>query len=229
MRESKLNPHQAKQPPRIKMCGLSREQDITCVSTLLPDFVGFVFASSPRQVSITQAAHLKSLLDSRIKAVGVFVGESVDEIVELVDSGVIDYIQLHDSSEIESSENFTRRESRILALRQRTSAPIIKAITASNVPNILAQQESTADLLLLDNAKGGSGKCFDWDYVVRAREAGFDREFFLAGGINAGNLSRALALHPYGIDLSKGLESNGAKDCAKMHEIMEILRDNLTH
>lgn len=205
------------------MCGLSREQDIACANALLPDFVGFVFASSHRQVSVAQAMRLQSLLDSRIRAVGVFVDESIDEIVALVDSGVINYIQLHDSSEIESGEHFARRERRILALRQRTAAPIIKAIAAINPQNILAQQASIADLILLDNAKGGSGECFEWGDIMRAREAGFDREIFLAGGINASNLSRALALHPHGIDLSKGLESNGIKDCTKMHEIMEII------
>lgn len=214
--------------PKIKMCGLSREQDIACVNALLPDFVGFVFASSTRQVSPKQAQLLKSQLDSRIKAVGVFVSESVEEILELVDSGVLDCIQLHDSGLVESGEYFAKRESKILALKSRTNAPIIKAIAAISLPNILAQSKSAADLLLLDNAKGGSGECFDWGLLEQAREAGFDgmrdRGIFLAGGLHAGNLRDALKLHPYGIDLSKGLESNGLKDCAKMREIMGILR-----
>lgn len=209
---------------KLKMCGLWREEDIACVNALMPDFIGFVFAKSPRQVSKPKAAHLKSLLHPQIQAVGVFVDMPLEQIIELVESSVIDVIQLHDSHLCESEEIFEKRESRIHFLQARTKAPIIKAIAATSACAILAQEHSCADMLLLDNAKGGSGEQFDWEYIEQARDQGFRREFFLAGGLNASNLAKALELKPYGIDLSKGLESNGLKDCQKMRDIVARIR-----
>lgn len=209
---------------KLKMCGLWREEDIACVNALMPDFIGFVFAKSPRQVSKPKATHLKSLLHPQIQAVGVFVDMPLEQIIELVESSVIDVIQLHDSHLCESEEIFEKRESRIHFLQAHTKAPIIKAIAATSARAILAQEHSCADMLLLDNAKGGSGEQFDWEYIKQARDQGFRREFFLAGGLNASNLAKALELKPYGIDLSKGLESNGLKDCQKMRDIVARIR-----
>ncbi|MBR2494408.1 phosphoribosylanthranilate isomerase [Helicobacter sp.] len=211
---------------KLKMCGLWREEDIACANALIPDYIGFVFAPSPRQVSKEQAKYLKSLLHPQIQAVGVFVDMDLGQIIKLVESGVIDVIQLHDSHlrESESEEIFDQREAKIHFLRSRVKAQIFKAIATTSVRAILIQEQSLADMLLLDNAKGGSGEQFDWEYIQQAREQGFKRDFFLAGGINASNLSKAISFKPYGIDLSKGIESNRHKDCQKMREIADRTR-----
>ena len=211
---------------KLKMCGLWREEDIACANALMPDFIGFVFAKSLRQVSTEQAKYLKSLLHPQIQAVGVFVDMPLEQIIKLVESNIIDVIQLHDShsDEGESAEIFEKREARIHFLQSRTKAPVFKAIAATSARAIALQEQSCASMLLLDNAKGGSGEQFDWGYIEQARAQGFRREFFLAGGLNASNLSKALSLKPYGIDLSKGLESNGQKDCQKMREITAAIR-----
>lgn len=209
---------------KLKMCGLWREENIACVNTLMPDYIGFVFAKSLRQVSTEQAKHLKSLLHPQIQAVGVFVDMPLEQIIKLVESSVIDVVQLHDSHLCESEEIFAQREARIHFLQSRTKAPIFKAIAATSARAILLQEQSCADMLLLDNAKGGSGEQFAWEYIEQARAQGFRRDFFLAGGINASNLPKALSFKPYGIDLSKGLESNGQKDCQKMREITAAIK-----
>ena len=80
---------------RIKICGISREADIAAVNAALPDYIGFVFAQSRRQVSPQQALRLSSLLDDRIVLVGVFVDAEVEQVVSLYEQGVIQMAQLH--------------------------------------------------------------------------------------------------------------------------------------
>ncbi len=200
---------------KIKTCGLFRTQDIEYANILKPDFIGFIFAPSKRQVSPKMAQTLKQNLDSSIKAVGVFVDFDVDLMLELLDSKIIDIIQLHNNH----SEDF------IKTLKSRTSAPIIKAISVKNAESIFQGAQTLADFILLDNAKGGSGVSFDWNLLKDALDSGFDKPYFLAGGINATNIKQALNFKPYAIDVSGGLEENGVKSFAKMQEIINEVRN----
>ncbi len=205
-----------KQSPKLKMCGLFRDEDIRYANMLKPDFIGFVFAPSLRRISKEQALSLKSKLDSTIKAVGVFVNESDEVICDIYKSGAIDIIQLHNEPNAH----------RIANLKSHTNATIIQAINVQDSKDILdgAKKATQADFLLLDNKRGGSGECFEWQYIQEARDKGFAREFFLAGGLNISNIAQALALQPYGVDLSKGLETNGVKDFAKMQAIYNAVK-----
>ena len=81
---------------KIKFCGLTCEDDISAVNEIMPDYAGFVFAQrSRRYVSREQAQVLRSLLDKRIKAVGVFVDEDIKTVAGILDCGIIDIAQLH--------------------------------------------------------------------------------------------------------------------------------------
>ena len=80
---------------KIKICGLFREEDITYVNKYKPDYIGFVFAKSTRQVTKEKAKKLKQLLDPDIEAVGVFVNAPITFISEVVQDHIIDFIQLH--------------------------------------------------------------------------------------------------------------------------------------
>jgi phosphoribosylanthranilate isomerase len=199
---------------KLKICGLTQQQDIDIVNSILPDYIGFVFAESKRRVTTTQASAMKERLDSRIKAVAVFVNAGIDEIAELVHHGVIDLVQLHGDED----------EAYIKALKRRIDSPIIKAIRVRNMQDILASERLPCDYLLLDaykaDAYGGTGTSFDYTLIPMLR-----KPFFLAGGLNAGNIKQALEVRPYCLDISSGVETNGVKDPKKIKDIIRIIRE----
>lgn len=186
----------------IKLCGLKRSEDIQAVNALLPDYIGFVFAQkSSRCVTPERAAELKGLLDPSIRAVGVFVDEKPEEVARLLNAGVIDLAQLHGHED----------ESYITQLRGLTDRPLIQAFRIRSRADVDCALRSSADHLLLD-AGAGTGTTFDWSLL-----GDLPRPYFLAGGLHPGNVGEAVArLHPYGVDVSSGIETNGHKDAEKM-------------
>ncbi|MBR1559849.1 MAG: phosphoribosylanthranilate isomerase, partial [Clostridia bacterium] len=173
---------------RIKLCGLSRPRDIEAANRLRPDYVGFVFAEkSRRYVAPEKAAELKALLDDGIHAVGVFVNAPVEYVAELLESNVIDVAQLHGHED----DAYIRR------LRALTDRPIIQAIRVEDENDLRRAHASLADHILLDNGAGGTGAAFDWSLLE-----GFDRPYFLAGGLGPDNVAEAVRrLHPYAVDV----------------------------
>ena len=196
---------------KIKFCGLSRPCDIQATNELNPDYIGFVFVStSKRYVTYEQAKVLKNLLVPRILAVGVFVNEHPRTIASLLYNGIIDIAQLHG---IENDNYITQ-------LRLLSGKPIIKAFrikTANDVKNL---KQSKADYILLDSG-AGTGEMFDWSLVQSIR-----RPYFLAGGLSPGNVSDAVeVLHPYAVDVSSGIETDGVKDKTKMAAFIAAVRN----
>lgn len=196
---------------KIKFCGLSRQVDIDYVNELLPDYIGFVFyEKSKRNVSFETAKSLKKRLDKKIKAVGVFVDKDISFITNLVDSGVIDIVQLHGNED----------DAYISDLRKAVNIPIIKAFKIKNQEDISFINSSSADCVLLDSGMG-TGKAFDWSQI-----SGIKRDFFLAGGLNLENISEALnMIKPFAIDVSSGIETDGYKDFDKMKQFMTVTQD----
>lgn len=195
---------------KVKLCGLSRESDIAAVNKLKPDLVGFVFAKKgKRYVSPEQAEHLKSLLAPGILAAGVFVNEPVEAVAELLDRGVIDVAQLHGSED----------DDYIARLRALTGKPIFRAFKVKSEADLPAIENCAADLVLLDSG-AGTGKTFDWSLVRSVQ-----RPYFLAGGLDPDNVADAIAaLHPYGVDVSSGIETDGVKDESKMAAFVAAAR-----
>lgn len=196
---------------KIKLCGLKRECDIQTANKLQPDYVGFVFAEkSSRCVSPEEAAVLKGKLRPEIKAVGVFVKECPKKVAELLKCGIIDVAQLHGGED----------EAYIKALRELTDKPVIKAFRIEKRQDVLEAVKSSADMILLDAGSGGTGTAFDWSLL-----AGIERPYFLAGGLDAGNVSAAIKqLAPYGVDVSSGIETEGLKDKEKMEAFVNAVR-----
>lgn len=194
---------------KIKICGLSRREDIEIVNKYLPDYIGFVFASSPRQVSFNKAKQLRRLVNNNIQVVGVFVDEDNDKILSLVNDYVIDVIQLHGN---ETNDD-------IKYLKQYTNVPIIKAIKVIDESSLDVKYD--VDYYLLDNKVSGSGQSFDWSLLKQ-----LDKPYFLAGGINLDNISEALSFNQYGLDISSGVETNGIKDEAKIKEIIRRISND---
>ena len=199
---------------KIKICGLSRECDIDFVNAAKPDFIGFVFADkSKRRVDFETALKLKNRLDKNIKSVGVFVNNDIEFILSLVNSGVIDLIQLHGDED----------EKYILSLKEKTSAKIIRAVRVKNAEDILTADKLPVDYLLLDTYTkgeyGGSGKTFDWNLIPK-----ISKPYFLAGGLNSENIKSALKVGAYCLDVSSGAETDGKKDRNKIIEIVTTVR-----
>lgn len=196
---------------RIKLCGLSRPCDIEWANALRPDYIGFVFArKSRRYVAPERALSLKRALDPAIKAVGVFAQEAPEAVAALLADGVIDIAQLHGGEDAA----YVRR------LRALTDAPIIQAFRVDGAGDLRRAADSPADRVLLDNGAGGTGATFDWSLL-----AGFERPFFLAGGLNPENAAEAVrALRPWAVDVSSGIETDGYKDFDKMRAFVGAVR-----
>lgn len=203
---------------KVKICGLKRVQDIEIVNNFRPDYIGFVFAPSKRQISLDEAKHLKSLLHPSIRAVGVFVNESIENILKYEAEKAIDIIQLHGDEGIVYLKK----------LKKASHLPIIKAFRIKDERSLEEQYEllksEDFDFALLDTYHpsnyGGSGECFNWQLLKKVH-----RPYFLAGGIGIENIEEALSHLPYAIDVSSKVETNGVKDGDKIKQLMEKLRE----
>lgn len=205
---------------KIKYCGLRREEDIVYANEIVPDYIGFIFAPSKRQISAQQAQYLKSLLKPEIQAVGVFVNESAETVASIANQGIIDLIQLHGQ---EDADYIARLRASLCKEKQ-----IIKAVRVQSVQDILDGDKLDVDFLLLDkydpNQLGGTGEKFDWNLIQNIQKS-----FFLAGGITEENLSAAMDRNPYGIDVSSGIETDGVKDYDKMKRMMKLFRSSVNN
>lgn len=196
---------------KIKLCGLTRPCDIHTANLLRPDYIGFVFApKSRRYITPEKAAELKKLLCPEILSVGVFVNESQDTILRLLEQDMIDIAQLHGSETTE----YVRQ------LKARSPKPVIQAFSITGAQDIEAARCSAADYILLDSGTGGTGTVFDWQLLKAA-----DRPYFLAGGLTADNVGNAVRqLHPYAVDTSSGIETERLKDPEKMTAFVSAVK-----
>ncbi|MGN1331827.1 MAG: phosphoribosylanthranilate isomerase [Lachnospiraceae bacterium] len=218
---------------RLKLCGLKRRQDIELVNRYLPDYVGFVFAQSPRQVTPKQAADLRGLLKPEILPVGVFVNAEIEAIAALVEEGTIAAVQLHGDETVDYVMKLQQRLERIAGINRlkadRTAEPVrqgtlIKAIRVFSVQEVKKALAYPACYLLFDTYTkgqyGGSGKCFDWQVLKE-----IERPYFLAGGLSAENVEEAIKeVRPFCVDISSGAETNGIKDEEKIRCLVEKVR-----
>ena len=216
--------------PKVKMCGISKVETIPAVVEAKPDYMGLVFAPSKRQVTVDQAKILVEELhrgyakkygsdtehdkNDTIKTVGVFVNETVDNLVTIANEANLDAVQLHGDED----------ETFIQSLKERTNVEVWKAIQIRTAADTEKWIDSSADMLLFDayhkDERGGTGEVFDWSSLDA-----FERPFMLAGGIDSTNVARAIrTVRPYGIDISSGIETNGVKDDEKITAFNKIVK-----
>ena len=200
---------------KIKICGLRTKQDIMVANELLLDYIGFVFAKSKRMVTDKEARELKKQLKKEIKAVGVFVDDSVEHIASLCEQNIIDVVQLHGSE----SEEYVK------SLREKVRVPVIRAIRVQWEESIKRYATMDADYILFDSflkegVFGGTGEQLKLSYLPT-----LTRPTFLAGGMNESNIESIIKeFHPYAIDVSSSVETEGKKDPEKMRRIVRIVR-----
>lgn len=194
----------------IKICGLKSMEDISCVNKWKPEYIGFVFLKGrARYVTPAQAAEMRKALDPSIIPVGVFVNEPVSEVASLFQNGIIRIAQLHGEED----------ETYVETLRKLCPCPIIKAFIIKSEKDIQKALSFPCDYLLLDNGLG-TGETFDWSLIQN-----IDRPFFLAGGLNPENVTKAIRIaHPYAVDVSSGVETDGKKDPDKIQLFISSVR-----
>lgn len=209
--------------PKVKMCGISKVETIPAVVEAKPDYMGLVFAPSKRQVTVEQAEILVEELHKQcinhydtkvVKTVGVFVNETLDNLVRIADTVNLDAVQLHGDED----------EAFIQSLKERTNVEVWKAVQIRSAADVEKWIDSSADMLLFDayhkDERGGTGEVFDWSSLDA-----FERPFMLAGGIDSTNVARAIrTVRPYGIDISSGIETNGVKDDEKITAFTKIVK-----
>lgn len=194
---------------RIKICGLSRAEDIAYVNEAMPDYCGFVInvPKSRRNTVPDQVRALVQKLSPAIIPVGVFRDEVIDTVEELLQDGTIRIAQLHGHED----------ESYIRELKSRGDYTVIRAFNETSFDQA---GRSSADYVLLDHAAGGTGETFDWSLARKVK-----RPFFLAGGIGPENLEEALTcVQPWAVDLSSKVETDGRKDREKILAAVQAVR-----
>ncbi len=195
---------------KIKICGLSRPEDIAYVNEALPDFCGFIIdvPKSIRNTTPGQVRSLRKLLRPEIVPVGVFRNAPVETVAELLRDGTIAAAQLHGSED----------EDYIYRLKAMGDYTVIKAFREETLGQA---RDSSADYILLDHGSGGTGQTFDWSLAER-----ISRPYFLAGGIGPDNIRRAIErLHPWAVDLSSSVETEGKKDREKILAAVRAVRE----
>ena len=198
---------------RIKICGLSRPQDVAYVNQAKPDWCGFVIdvPGSRRSISVEQLAILRSKLCPEVLPVGVFVDSPPELVTQLLNCGMIAAAQLHGGED----EAYVRH--------LRALAPgkeIWRAFPVRGPADLERAANFPADRILLDSGQG-TGRTFDWSLLKN-----FPRPYLLAGGLNPGNLKDAIrTLRPFGVDLSSGVETDGTKDSDKIQAAVAAVRE----
>ncbi len=214
---------------RIKLCGLTRIQDIEIANKLKPEYIGFIFWDrSSRNVSAIQAARLKGKLDPEIKAVGVFVNAPAEQVISYYNVGIIDIAQLHGNENEEYIKKLHDAGLTVIkAFKMKKTGENIhlagNAITETygkSTDDVITEAvKSSADYIMFDPGKG-EGATFNWQLIK-----GIKREFFLAGGLTPENIEKAVeTVQPFAVDVSSGIETGGHKDPDKMAAFVKNTR-----
>ena len=200
---------------RIKICGITREQDALAAAAAGADAIGLVFyAPSPRAVDAAQAARIVAALPPFVTTVGLFVDAEPAAVRAVLAEVPLDLLQFHG----EESDDYCRQFGR----------PYLKAVrvrSADQLQDVAAQRPGAAGILL-DSYKpgvpGGTGEVFDWRLVPRER----DWNLVLAGGLAAGNVRQAIdEMQPWAVDVSGGVEAaKGIKDVAKINAFVQEVK-----
>lgn len=226
---------------RIKLCGLTRIQDIEIANKLKPEYIGFIFWDrSSRNVSAIQAARLKGKLDPEIKAVGVFVNAPAEQVISYYNVGIIDIAQLHGNENEEyikklhdagltvikafkmkkTGENINLAGNANIETPEKPTGNAITETYGKSTDDVITEAvKSSADFIMFDPGKG-EGATFNWQLIK-----GIKREFFLAGGLIPENIEKAVeTVQPFAVDVSSGIETNGHKDPDKMAAFVKNTR-----
>jgi phosphoribosylanthranilate isomerase len=200
---------------KVKICGITNYEDAIAAADMGADMLGFnFFPKSPRYLTPEDAAKIIDRLPGFVDVVGLFVNDPFERIEQVIDQCQLDWIQFHGDETPEFTEQFN-------TFNVRT----IKAIRVKDKDDIKRAEEYFTDVILLDafdpKKYGGTGLSFDWNIIGNVT-----KRVFLAGGITAENVTKAVDLGIYGIDVCSGIESKpGKKDHVKMQKLFDKIRE----
>lgn len=201
---------------RIKVCGITNITDAVNIANLNIHALGFILSESPRKVELSEVAKISKLLPPFVSRVAVVVDITLNELEEIQNSKLFDYIQFHGSEDI--------------SLIKKCNLKTIKAIKIENEKSLsdIALYQNFVDYILFDtkieNKIGGTGKAFEWNIL---KKANITKPYILAGGIGPENVSQAIAtLKPAAIDLNSKVEkSPGKKDINLIKQTLKIIKN----
>ncbi len=204
---------------KVKICGITNLSDAMAACGLGADAIGFIFADSPRKISVAKARGITAKIPPYVTKVGVFADEKISKVLKTAKDCRLDCIQLHGSE----SPAYCRSLGKYYK--------IVKVIRVKDASSVRSAKSTGADALLLDTytegRKGGTGKVFDWKLVCLAKRSG--KPVILSGGLNSKNVREAIKRSiPYAVDVSSGVESRpGKKDPALIRDfIRKVKTDN---
>jgi phosphoribosylanthranilate isomerase len=198
---------------KIKICGLTRAEDVQAAVEAGAGAIGFVFTASPRRISIDKAIELSAYVPGGVLRVGLFLDQDRSEIERVTGSVPLDILQFHGNETEQECDRF--------------KLPWLKAVAMENAESVKQAEQDfpgAAGLLLDSHSKGkrgGSGKSFDWSL-----SRSIEKPVWLAGGLNADNVTRAIqTVRPYAVDVSSGVESEpGIKDPTRLKAFVKAVR-----
>lgn len=198
---------------KIKICGLRRRADIDIVNEYKPDFVGFVFCKSRRQVTKEEAKIFIDDLNQSIQTVGVFLNHPIEEVKEIASYCNLDILQFHGEEDPDYLKEFKMPLWKSFRVRDRNFLRVI--------------QRYRCEGYLFDSyspkGQGGTGEKFNWEDLRDIKTEGL---FILAGGLHADNVEEGInTLQPDIVDISSGVEVEGYKDREKVRNFIKKVRD----
>lgn len=210
----------------VKICGIKNEEDALATAEAGVDFIGLMFAISPRQVTPAQAAKITSALkknEAKVKTVGVFVNERIPTVRKIVDACHLDWVQLSGDESWEYCAELDRPFIKAIRLNSSQRAESVRQ-QINKGEKIAGGQKHLIHLdTMVQDRYGGTGRTFDW---TLAKPIAGEYPVIIAGGLNPGNVGRAIKLiKPWGVDVSTGVETKGAKDMKKILKFIEAVRE----
>ena len=216
---------------KIKICGITSQEEIIYINKLKPDYIGFVFTASKRKITKKKAKDLARLLNKEVKVVGVFKDNSLIEIKNIISEVKLDVIQLHgdeDNEFIKTLRKIIKEEANEINNEvDKDEIKIWKGISIKTDEDLKRNLNLNVDNFILDGGNPGSGESFNWNLIETMAKK---QDLFLAGGVNLNNIDEVIRdIKPYGIDVSSGVErvdelGNRKKDFYKIKKLIEKVR-----
>ena len=201
---------------QVKICGITNIDDAIMAAELGAHALGFIFAQSPRNINPEKAREIICQLPPFVQTVGVFINEDAGKIREIVEYCALDLVQLHGDESVEVCSRLMPRVIKVIRVKDRTSLLPIQHYN-ENVRAILLDTWSA-------EARGGTGRGFDWDLAVEAKQFGIP--IVLSGGLKPANIKEAIArVKPVAVDVNSGVEARaGKKSLALLEQFFNEIR-----